>query len=57
MGPDLGLMFTCYQGAKAVASGELGPGLVMDTAIKMNFFVVFPLRHAISLLPRLMQAD
>jgi ABC-type multidrug transport system fused ATPase/permease subunit len=51
-----GLMFTCYQGAKAVASGELGPGLVMDTAIKMNFFVVFPLRHAISLLPRLMQA-
>jgi hypothetical protein len=51
-----GLMFTCYQGAKAVASGELSAGLVMDTAIKMNFFVVFPTRHAINLLPRLMQA-
>lgn len=51
-----GLMFTCYQGSKAVASGELSAGLVMDTAIKMNFFVVFPTRHAINLLPRLMQA-
>jgi ABC-type multidrug transport system fused ATPase/permease subunit len=51
-----GLCLTCYLGSLAVQAGEMTSGLVMDTAIKVNFFVVFPTRHVISCLPKLTQA-